>query len=175
MKQLRILIADDDHHARAGLRAFLSAIVPCEIVGEATNGVEILVQAARHHPHVVVLDLRMPELDGIQATRMLKAGGSESSYRVEWDDAHLAAALRQGDEAAFEMLVGRYHTSLIRLAQHYVSSYALAEEVAQDTWVAMLHGPARQTFPFQTRLKQDVRHPRKTVRSTILSLSKGEE
>jgi len=74
MQQLRILIADDDHHARAGLRAFLSAIVPCQIVGEATNGVEILVQAARHHPHVVVLDLRMPELDGIQATRMLKAG-----------------------------------------------------------------------------------------------------
>jgi DNA-binding NarL/FixJ family response regulator len=74
MKQLRILIADDDHHARAGLRAFLSALVPCEIVGEATNGVELLVQAARHHPHVVVLDLRMPELDGIQATRMLKAG-----------------------------------------------------------------------------------------------------
>jgi DNA-binding NarL/FixJ family response regulator len=74
MKPLRILIADDDHHARAGLRAFLTTIVPCEIVSEATNGVELLVQAARHHPHVVVLDLRMPELDGVQATRMLKAG-----------------------------------------------------------------------------------------------------
>jgi DNA-binding NarL/FixJ family response regulator len=74
MKSLRILIADDDNHARAGLRAFLSAIVPCEIVGEAANGVELLVQAARYHPHVVVLDLRMPEIDGIQATRMLKAG-----------------------------------------------------------------------------------------------------
>ena len=74
MKPLRILIADDDHHARAGLRAFLTTLVPCEIIGEATNGVELLVQAARHHPHVVVLDLRMPELDGIQATRMLKAG-----------------------------------------------------------------------------------------------------
>ena len=71
------------------------------------------------------------------------SGGSESASRVEWDDAHLVAALRQGDEAAFEMLVARYHTSLIRLAQHYVSSYALAEEVAQDTWVAMLHGLGR--------------------------------
>jgi DNA-binding NarL/FixJ family response regulator len=73
MAQLRILIADDDHHARAGLRAFLSAVVLCEIVGEATNGAELLAQAARHEPNVVVLDLRMPELDGLQATRMLKA------------------------------------------------------------------------------------------------------
>jgi DNA-binding NarL/FixJ family response regulator len=75
--QLRILIADDDHHARAGLRAFLSTMVACEIVAEAANGAEILIQAARHHPHVVVLDLRMPELDGIQATKMLKASWPE--------------------------------------------------------------------------------------------------
>jgi RNA polymerase sigma-70 factor (ECF subfamily) len=71
------------------------------------------------------------------------SNGSESASCLEWDDAHLVVALRQGDEAAFEMLVARYHTSLIRLAQHYVSSYALAEEVAQDTWVAMLNGLAR--------------------------------
>jgi RNA polymerase sigma-70 factor (ECF subfamily) len=71
------------------------------------------------------------------------SGGSEAASGIEWDDAHLVAALRRGDEAAFEMLVARYHTSLIRLAQHYVSSYALAEEVAQDTWLAMLHGLGR--------------------------------
>ena len=71
------------------------------------------------------------------------SGGSESASRIECDDAQVVAALRQGDEAAFEMLVARYHTALTRLAQHYVSSYALAEEVAQDTWVAMLHGLAR--------------------------------
>jgi len=71
--QLRILIADDDHHVRAGLRAFLSTTLRCEIVGEAINGADILVQTARYHPNVVVLDLRMPELDGIQVTRMLKA------------------------------------------------------------------------------------------------------
>ena len=70
---LRILIADDDHHARAGVRAFLSTMLPCEIVGEAADGAELLVQTARHRPDVVVLDLRMPELDGVQATRMLKA------------------------------------------------------------------------------------------------------
>jgi DNA-binding NarL/FixJ family response regulator len=98
MKQLRILIADDDHHARAGLRAFLSAIIQCEIVGEATNGVELLVQAARHRPHVVVLDLRMPELDGIQATRMLKAGWPDIAvvaltlYREQRDVALAAGA-----------------------------------------------------------------------------------
>ena len=71
--QLRILIADDDHHARAGVRAFLSTMLPCEIVGEAADGAELLVQTARHRPDVVIVDLRMPELDGVQATRMLKA------------------------------------------------------------------------------------------------------
>jgi RNA polymerase sigma-70 factor (ECF subfamily) len=71
------------------------------------------------------------------------SGGSETASRVVSDDAHLVAALRQGDEAAFELLVARYHTSLIRLAQHYVASYALAEEVAQDTWLALVRGLGR--------------------------------
>jgi CheY-like chemotaxis protein len=70
---LRILIADDDHHVRAALRAFLSTMLQCEIVAETTNGAELLVQTARHHPDSVVLDLRMPELDGIRAIRILKS------------------------------------------------------------------------------------------------------
>jgi DNA-binding NarL/FixJ family response regulator len=71
-KQLRILLADDDRHVRSGLRAFLSAMLPCEIVGEAENGQDAIVQVARHQPDAVVLDLRMPTLDGVQATRIIK-------------------------------------------------------------------------------------------------------
>lgn len=59
------------------------------------------------------------------------------------DDAQLLARVREGDEAAFTELVRRYHESLVRLARYYVASSASAEDVAQDTWIAVLRGVER--------------------------------
>jgi RNA polymerase sigma-70 factor (ECF subfamily) len=56
------------------------------------------------------------------------------------DDALLVAALRRGDEAAFERLVARYYGPLLRLAMLYVHSRAVAEEVVQETWIGVLQG-----------------------------------
>jgi RNA polymerase sigma-70 factor, ECF subfamily len=56
------------------------------------------------------------------------------------DDGALIAGLRAGDEAAFARLVDRYHGSFVRLARHYVPSRAVAEEVAQETWLAVIEG-----------------------------------
>jgi len=58
-------------------------------------------------------------------------------------DAALLARLRDGDEQAFTDLVGRYHSSMLRLAMSFVSSQAVAEEVVQDTWLAVLRGLGR--------------------------------
>jgi RNA polymerase sigma-70 factor (ECF subfamily) len=58
-------------------------------------------------------------------------------------DATLLARLRDGDEQAFTDLVGRYHSSMLRLALSFVSSQAVAEEVVQDTWLAVLRGLGR--------------------------------
>ena len=55
----------------------------------------------------------------------------------------MLAGLRAGDEAAFAWLVDSYHRSLVRLAQHYVPSRAVAEEVAQETWLAVIEGIGR--------------------------------
>jgi RNA polymerase sigma-70 factor (ECF subfamily) len=55
-------------------------------------------------------------------------------------DAELVAALRAGDEKAFEGLVERFHPSLVRVARLYVSSDAIAQEVAQETWLGVLNG-----------------------------------
>ena len=55
-------------------------------------------------------------------------------------DAHLLDRLREGDEAAFMELVERHHAALVRLAQSFVSSRAVAEEVAQETWLGVLNG-----------------------------------
>ena len=65
-------------------------------------------------------------------------------------DAGLVARMRAGEEQAFVELVSRYHASLLRLARAYVASSAVAEEVAQDTWLAVLRGldsfAGRSTF-----------------------------
>jgi RNA polymerase sigma-70 factor, ECF subfamily len=58
------------------------------------------------------------------------------------DDQRLLESLRAGDEAAFEMLIERYHSSLLRIAMLYVPSRAVAEEVVQETWLGVLQGLA---------------------------------
>jgi RNA polymerase sigma-70 factor (ECF subfamily) len=59
------------------------------------------------------------------------------------DDQSLIDSLRAGDESAFEMLIDRYHNSLLRLAMLYVPSRAVAEDVVQETWLGVLQGLAR--------------------------------
>ena len=56
------------------------------------------------------------------------------------EDERLIAALRRGDEAAFAQLLDAYHTSMVRLAMLYVASYAVAEEVVQETWMEVFRG-----------------------------------
>jgi RNA polymerase sigma-70 factor, ECF subfamily len=64
------------------------------------------------------------------------------AYRVE-DDLRLAQAAHQGDERAFEVLVERYHVSLLRVAMLYVRNRSVAEEVVQETWLGVLRGLER--------------------------------
>lgn len=68
--------------------------------------------------------------------------GASGRLAADIDEAPLVAALRAGDESAFRDLVQRYHTALVRLARARVASHAVAEEVAQDTWLAVIRGLA---------------------------------
>lgn len=63
-----------------------------------------------------------------------------SINEISEDEGHLLEALRLGAEAAFIQLIGQYHSALVRLALMYVSNHALAEEIAQETWLAVLQG-----------------------------------
>ena len=71
MSQLRVVIADDQPLMRAGFKAVLEATGSIEVVAEASTGEEAVRAATAHTPDVVLMDIRMPEMDGIKATRRL--------------------------------------------------------------------------------------------------------
>jgi DNA-binding NarL/FixJ family response regulator len=68
---IRVLVADDQSMVRAGFRMLLAGEQDIEVVAEASNGLEAVAKAGRFHPSVVLMDIRMPELDGLQATRRI--------------------------------------------------------------------------------------------------------
>ena len=73
---IRVILADDHTVVRAGLKAVLGGAKDIAVVGEASNGKEAIALVERFHPDVVVMDLSMSEMDGIQATKALAANGS---------------------------------------------------------------------------------------------------
>ena len=70
---IRVLVVDDQSMVRAGFRMLLAGEEDIEVVAEASNGIEAIDKAARFGPTVVLMDIRMPELDGLQATRRILA------------------------------------------------------------------------------------------------------
>ena len=95
----RVLIADDDDLMRAGLAAVLSSDATIEIVGEAATGRQAVDRARRLGPDVVLMDVRMPDLDGIAATRELTAAAPDTRILIlttfEQDD-YIFGGLRAG-------------------------------------------------------------------------------
>ena len=79
---VRVLIADDQQLVRAGFRMILNTQPDIDIVGEATNGLEAVAMTASLRPDVVLMDIRMPEIDGIEATRRIIADTREQRTRV---------------------------------------------------------------------------------------------
>ena len=72
MKNLSILIVDDHEVVRRGLHALLTTQAGWEVVGEASNGTEAVKQVSQLKPDVVIMDLTMPEMSGLDATRLIK-------------------------------------------------------------------------------------------------------
>jgi DNA-binding NarL/FixJ family response regulator len=98
---IRVLLADDQALVRAGFRMLLEASEDICVVGEAANGGTAVAMAAELRPDVVLMDLRMPEVDGLTATKRISADSRLSKVKVVVlttfaDDEHVFGALRAG-------------------------------------------------------------------------------
>lgn len=96
---VRILICDDHPVVRAGVRGMLSGEPGFEVVAEAADGVEAVELAERHRPDVVLMDLRMPRMDGVAATEKIKAARPETQVLILTtyeSDADILRAVEKG-------------------------------------------------------------------------------
>lgn len=98
---IRVLLADDQALVRAGFRAILDSAPDITVVDEATDGADAVRLAAEHHPDVILMDIRMPGTDGLEATRQLCAdhdpGGPRIIILTTYEaDEYIYAALRAG-------------------------------------------------------------------------------
>ncbi|HEX2027076.1 MAG TPA: response regulator transcription factor [Nitriliruptorales bacterium] len=97
---IRLVLADDQHLVRAGFRTLLESEDDLAVVGEAQDGVQAVELARRLRPDVVLMDIRMPRLDGIEATRRIAADASLSEVKV------VILTTFELDEYVFEALRG---------------------------------------------------------------------
>lgn len=105
-QMITVLIVDDHQMVRQGVRAFLEKQPDISVVGEAVSGAEALRLAAELAPDVTLMDLVMPEMDGVETTRRLKQVSPRSQVIIltsYHDDEHIFPAIRAGAQ------IGRAH------------------------------------------------------------------
>jgi DNA-binding NarL/FixJ family response regulator len=140
---IRVLLADDQRVVREGLGTLLGLLDGIELVGTAADGEEAIALAAQHDPDVVLMDLRMPRVDGIEAIRRLTALGERPAaiaLTTYADDASVLGALRAGARGYLTKDAGAEE---IRAAVEKVArGDVILDAAAQRHVVAALSEPA---------------------------------
>jgi DNA-binding NarL/FixJ family response regulator len=126
MEQLRVVVADDHPVFRDGLRMLLTSIPEFDVVGEAASGAEVVELAASLQPDVIVMDLHMPEMNGIEATRRAVSASPHVGVLVLTmyeDNDSVFAAMRAG--AKGYLLKGADQAEIVRATQAVASGEAI--------------------------------------------------
>jgi DNA-binding NarL/FixJ family response regulator len=146
---VRVVVADDQRVLREGLATVLSVMPGVEVVGTAADGEQALALVNRHRPHVVLMDLRMPRLDGVEATRRILAAHPATAVVVLTtyaDDDSILAALRAGALGYLTKDAGREH--IARALHAAAAGQAILDPAVQARLVAAA-GPAPDSVPSQ--------------------------
>jgi DNA-binding NarL/FixJ family response regulator len=149
VEPIRILLVDDHAHFRAGLRALLATAPDLEICGEAGTGEEAIAVLAARQPDVVLLDLAMPGMGGVEATRRIVAASPHARVLVlsmSDDDDSVFAALRAG--ARGYLLKGAGRAEILRSVRAVADGEAIfGPTVAARLTTFLSGGPPRPTAP----------------------------
>jgi DNA-binding NarL/FixJ family response regulator len=138
---IRVLLVDDDALVRSGLRLLLAGAEEIEVVGEVDDGRGVLAAIDVHHPDVVLMDIRMPELDGIAATRLLRSQpkAPEVIVLTTFDaDELVVRALRAG--AAGFLLKDTPPAEIVQAIEHVHAGDGSLSPVVARRLIAMVAG-----------------------------------
>jgi DNA-binding NarL/FixJ family response regulator len=162
MDRIRVVLADDHPVFRHGLRAILSTTPDTEVVGEASTGEQAVEVAIAHDPDVVVMDLTMPGLNGVEATRAILAErpGANVLVVTMFDDARsVLAAVRAGARGyILKGADGEDVLRAIRAAAHgeAIFSPTAAQRLTQHLTARAAPRPADPAFPELTDREREI-------------------
>lgn len=126
MSSIRILIADDHPLFRDGMHGLLDSVPDTEVVGEATTGEEVIEEARTLHPDVILMDIKMPGINGIESTRTILASNPHINVLMVTmleDDESVFAAMRAG--ARGYVLKGANQAEILRAIRAVVNGEAI--------------------------------------------------
>ena len=150
---LRVIIADDQASVREGLVLLLGGLPGIEVVGAAADGEQAIAQVAEQHPDAILLDLNMPVLDGIGATRRLVAehpGVAIVVLTTYVDDTNVLEALKAGARSYLTKDADR--TDIARALQAAAAGLTVFDPRVHDTLLAATATPPPAPAPLATQL-----------------------